>query len=142
MIQQNKTFQRLLADIAAGRAWLCAAVTEADLLRPHDAPAPSPVPSIAVVETPVVTSPRGGGSAVATSADSASVAGCPFQVPAGPGTKPQPCVRVKWLVASTRVKAGGEAVLLVDSTGLCLSGEQIPQGKARSVKTQTRVRAR
>lgn len=36
----------------------------------HDAPAPSPAPSIAVAETPVVTSSRGGGSAVAASAES------------------------------------------------------------------------
>lgn len=94
-----------------------------------------------VTATPGSARVKVAGQAVATRADTGAVAGCPFQVPTPGGPKPQPCVRVKWLVASARVKAGGEAVLLVDSAGLCQSGEQIPQGKPRVVSTQTRARA-
>ena len=60
--------------------------------------------------------------------DLTTVAGCPFQVPVGAGTKPQPCVKVQWPVPATRVKVDGQPVLLQTSTGLCQSAEQIPQG--------------
>ena len=45
-----------------------------------------------------------------------SIAGCPFTVPPG---VPQPCVEATWLVASARVKAGGQPVLV--SGGLAIS---------------------
>ena len=47
------------------------------------------------------------GKAVATLNDMTSVSGCPFQVPAGPTTKPQPCIRVQWTQPATRVRVGG-----------------------------------
>lgn len=60
--------------------------------------------------------------------DRHTVSGCPFQVPAGPGTKPQPCVSVQWLVGAVQTRVGDVPVLLQSSVGLCLSAEQIPQG--------------
>jgi uncharacterized Zn-binding protein involved in type VI secretion len=64
------------------------------------------------------------GQPVVTQSDIFTVAGCPFIV----GNKPQPCVTVKWLAASTRVLINGYSAVLQDSTGLCESAEQIPQG--------------
>jgi hypothetical protein len=80
-----------------------------------------------------------GGQPVATFADVSTIAGCPFQVPVGAGTKPQPCVSVKWLVPATRVMVNGQFALLQTSTGLCLSAEQIPQGPPTITVNQTRV---
>ena len=68
--------------------------------------------------------------------DTSIVAGCAFTVP---GPKPQPCVKVQWLVPATRVLVNGQPVLLQTSSGLCLSAEQIPQGPPTIVATQTRV---
>lgn len=81
------------------------------------------------------------GQAVATQSDNFTVAGCPFQVPVGPATKPQPCVRVQWLVPATRVRVGGQPVILTSSTGIAQSAEQIPQGAPNILVTQTRVKA-
>src|SRR5688500_17950833 len=68
------------------------------------------------------------------------VVGCPFTVP---GPKPQPCVQVKWLNLSARVKVMGVPVLLQTSPGpgqgLCLSAEQIPNGPPNVTFVQSRV---
>lgn len=80
------------------------------------------------------------GLAVALVNDQTTVAGCPFQVPVGAGTKPQPCVQVRWQAPATRVKVTGQPVLLQSSTGTCLSPEQIPQGPPLVATTQARVR--
>lgn len=74
---------------------------------------------------------------VATMADQSMVAACAFTVPP---SKPQPCVKVQWLVPALRVRAGGQPVLLQDSKGLCLSAEQIPQGPPTIIATQPRVK--
>ena len=76
------------------------------------------------------------GMPVATFADVSVVAGCAFTVPPG---KPQPCVKVQWLVPAVRVLINGQPALLQTSTGLCLSAEQIPGGPPVIVATQTRV---
>jgi hypothetical protein len=69
---------------------------------------------------------------VATVANLITVTGCPFQIPVGPGTKPQPCVTVKWANISGRVKVMGQFVLLQTGPcaggGTCLPIEQTPQG--------------
>jgi hypothetical protein len=83
---------------------------------------------------------KAGGAPVAVVSDTTTVAGCSFQVPVGPGTKPQPCMKVQWLVAALRVKVGGQAALLKDSKGLCQSAEQIPQGPPSVKMTQVRVK--
>jgi hypothetical protein len=79
------------------------------------------------------------GTPVATISDTTTVAGCPFQVPVGAGTKPQPCVRVQWLVPAARVLVNGQPALLNTSPGLCQSAEQIPAGPPVVTATQTRV---
>ena len=76
-----------------------------------------------------------GGMPAATLADTYLVAGCVFTV----GPKPQPCVRVQWLVPAVRVMVMGQPVILQTSTGLCLSAEQIPQGPPAVLVTQPRV---
>ena len=79
------------------------------------------------------------GQPVATIGDTYPVAGCPFQIPIGPGTKPQPCVKVQWLVPAMRVLVGGQPAILQSSNGLCQSAEQIPQGPPSVVVTQLRT---
>ena len=76
------------------------------------------------------------GQPVATLGDTYLVAGCAFTVPVG---KPQPCVKVQWLVPATRVLVGGKPAILQTSTGICQSAEQIPQGPPIVIATQTRV---
>jgi uncharacterized Zn-binding protein involved in type VI secretion len=76
---------------------------------------------------------------VATAADVYGIAGCPFTVPAGPATKPQPCVKVQWFTPATRVFINGQPAILQLSSGLCQSVEQIPQGAPLVAATQTRV---
>ena len=76
------------------------------------------------------------GMPVTTLNDNWQVAGCPFTVPP---TKPQPCVKVLWLVPASRVMVGGQPVILQTSTGMCQSAEQIPQGAPTVIATQTRV---
>jgi hypothetical protein len=78
--------------------------------------------------------------AVATMADLSTVAGCPFQIPVGAGTKPQPCVKVQWLKPALRVRVMGQPALLKTSAGLCQSVEQIPQGPPTITVTQPRVK--
>ena len=80
------------------------------------------------------------GSPAAVLNDQYTVSGCPFQVPIGVGTKPQPCVKVRWISPAARVRVGGQPVILQSSAGLCLSAEQIPQGAPTVVMVQGRVR--
>jgi uncharacterized Zn-binding protein involved in type VI secretion len=77
-----------------------------------------------------------GGMPAATLGDTYVVAGCAFTVPPG---KPQPCVKVQWLVPAARVVINGQPAILQTSTGLCLSPEQAPQGPPTIVATQPRV---
>lgn len=78
------------------------------------------------------------GQPAATAADTFLIAGCPFTLPA---PKPQPCVTVRWLVPSLRVRVNGQPVVLQTSTGLCQSVEQVPQGPPTVVAVQPRVSA-
>lgn len=80
------------------------------------------------------------GQAVVVLNDTFTVAGCPFQIPVGVGTKPQPCVKVQWVRGATRVRVNNQPVLLQTSSGICQSAEQIPQGSPSVVMTQLRVR--
>jgi hypothetical protein len=85
-----------------------------------------------------------GGQPVATASNLTSVAGCPFQVPVGAGTKPQPCVKVQWTMLATRVLVNGEPPILQPGTGtgvgVCQSVEQIPQGPPTIGQLQQRVK--
>jgi len=74
-----------------------------------------------------------GGQPVTTQPAPYMVAGCPFVTPGG---TPQPCLTAQWVTASTRVRAGGQPVLLQDSQAVCA-----PNGTGVSVvMTQVRVR--
>lgn len=77
------------------------------------------------------------GQFVALMDDIYTIAACPFIVP---GPKPQPCVKVQWLVPAMRVKVMGKQVLLKSSIGICQSAEQIPQGPPNVLMTQMRVK--
>jgi hypothetical protein len=78
-----------------------------------------------------------GGQPAATLSDTYPIAGCAFAV----GAKPQPCVRVQWLVPAARVLVNKQPVILHNSGGVCSSAEQIPQGPPKVVATQLRVKA-
>ncbi len=79
------------------------------------------------------------GVPASTLSDLWSVAGCPFQVPIGTGTKPQPCIKVLWTAPATRVLIEGKPALLATSAGVGQSVEQIPQGPAAVSQVQPRV---
>ena len=51
------------------------------------------------------------------------------------------CIRDStWIVPATRVKVGGQFVLLQNSTGLCQSAEQIPNGPPSVTVVQMRAK--
>ncbi len=74
-----------------------------------------------------------GGQPIVTQTTLYTIAGCPFTVPPG---SPMPCVTGQWVSAATRVRAGGQPVLLQDSQAICT-----PNGTPLTiVVTQARVR--
>ncbi len=77
-----------------------------------------------------------GGQPVLVVNDTFLIAGCPFTV----GPKYQGCVKILWVVPAMRVKAGGQFVLLKDSTGICQSAEQIPNGPPSVMVVQMRAK--
>jgi uncharacterized Zn-binding protein involved in type VI secretion len=79
-----------------------------------------------------------GGQPAATIDDTYPIAGCPFTLP---GPTPHPCVKVQWLVPALRVLVNKKAVILQNSSGLCLSADQTPQGPPNVLVTQLRVKA-
>lgn len=86
------------------------------------------------------TSVKGGGGFLVTTADTFTVTGCPFQIPAAPPI-PSPCVRVQWIISDTRVKVNGSPTLSQSDVGLCLSAAQAPQGPVVVVNTQVNVKS-
>lgn len=76
-----------------------------------------------VLPPPVVYLPIGG-SRPLRSDDTILVAGCPF---VRGGGSPSPCVRVWWMTA-------GREPLTRASVGICLSAENVPQGRVRVVR--------
>jgi predicted outer membrane repeat protein len=86
------------------------------------------------------TSTKGGGGFLVTTADTFTVTGCPFQIPATPPI-PSPCIKVQWLVSDMRVKVNGSPTLSQSSTGHCLSAAQVPQGPVSIVNTQAKVKS-
>jgi hypothetical protein len=83
------------------------------------------------------------GQPVATMLSVITVGGCPFQVPVGAGTKPQPCVLIKWLMPAARVLVMGQPAAVCPAPGsgpgLCQSVEQIPAGPPIVSTIQPRV---
>jgi hypothetical protein len=68
-------------------------------------------------------------------ADLHTVTGCPFNI----SGKPQPCVTIRWVVPSTRIRINGSPAVLQSSVGLCQSPEQVPQGPPNITVVQQRV---
>ncbi len=97
--------------------------------------------------TPAQTKVFVSGMAAGTALNIIKVAGCPFQIPLvpPPGTKPQPCVLVKWGMLATKVTVMGQPVLLQPGpgvgSGVCQSIEQIPQGAPTVSTLQMKVTA-
>lgn len=76
------------------------------------------------------------GTPVATVADQFMITGCVFTTPE---PKPSPCLTTQWITPAARVQVNGQPVILQTSTGLCLSGLQVPQGPPTVISTQPRV---
>jgi hypothetical protein len=77
------------------------------------------------------------GQPVVTKTDTFTVTGCMYAMPNG---ILNPCVVVNWLVPATRVLVSGKPVLLSNSTGVCQSSDQTPQGPPNVVHSQVRVK--
>ena len=77
------------------------------------------------------------GASVLVVSDTTSITGCQFMI----GNTPSPCMTVRWQAPATKVTAGGTAVLLNSSTGLCMSPASAPQGSLQISTVQSRVTA-
>jgi hypothetical protein len=65
---------------------------------------------------------------VLTVLDQVTVAGCLFQIPVPGGTKPQPCVTIKF-EPTKRVLIMGQPALLASAVATGVSAEGAPQGQ-------------
>ena len=79
-----------------------------------------------------------GGAALLRPGDSFSISGCSFSTPA---TGPHPCVSVQWMSPSQTTSAASDHVLTKSSIGLCMAGDQAPQGSVMIQQTQMKVSA-
>jgi uncharacterized Zn-binding protein involved in type VI secretion len=75
------------------------------------------------------------GAPILRGSDTFTIAGCAF----APGGAPHPCVSVNWVSTATRVKHGGALGLNQSSVGLCIAGDQAPQGTVLISSTQSRA---
>ena len=76
------------------------------------------------------------GQVAVTIGDTFPIAGCTLNVSGAP----HPCVRVQWLVPSSRVRIGGQPAILQTSTGMTLAADMAPQGAPVVLGGQARVR--
>ena len=60
--------------------------------------------------------------------DQYMIAGCPFVVPHGPATVPNPCIRIMWTTGSNFLFVRGVPALTNISVGICQSVRGIPAG--------------
>jgi len=72
--------------------------------------------------------------------DKGTVAGCPFQLPAGP--TPSPCVTLMLTGASSKVLVEGKPVLKMNPSDLGVAATQAPQGPVIWANVQAKVLAR
>jgi hypothetical protein len=77
------------------------------------------------------------GQAIVTQTDTFNITACPFTLPSG---TPHPCILTKWLGPSIHILVNGKPAVLQESTSICQSADQSPQGPANVVATQARVR--
>jgi hypothetical protein len=87
-----------------------------------------------VIATPG-SSAASAGAPILRGSDSFTIAGCAFVIAGAP----HPCVSVNWVQTATRVKHGGDLVLNQASLGLCIAGDQAPQGTVLITATQPQV---
>ena len=72
---------------------------------------------------------------VLTTSDLFVVGGCVF----APGGAAHPCVSVNWVAPAVKVTAGHAPALTIDSQGLCVAGDQAPQGPPILIPAQTQA---
>ena len=75
------------------------------------------------------------GAPILRSSDTFTIAGCPLNISGAP----HPCVTVQWVKSNIRSKAVGDFMLASDSVGLCLAGDQAPQGTVIISSTQAKA---
>jgi hypothetical protein len=80
---------------------------------------------------------KAAGGTVMTLSGSATIAGCPFQIPAVVPI-PSPCITVLWTVSDLRTLAGAPT-LSQGSVGLCLAATGLVQGPVLVSNTQFKV---
>ena len=100
-------------------------------------------PHTGTVTAPPPSPPRvfvNGVQAVLTIKELYTVASCPFQIPVGAATKPQPCVTVR-VESAARVFVNGVPAAILTPAAICQSAEQFPQGPPNSSPIQKRVQA-
>lgn len=71
--------------------------------------------------------------------DKGTVAGCPFQLPAGP--TPSPCVTLMLTGASSKVLVEGKPALKMNPSDLGVAATQAPQGPVIWANVQAKVLA-
>lgn len=76
-----------------------------------------------------------GGNALVRASDTFTIAGCTF----APGGAAHPCVSVQWVSTALRGTVLGDALLTLDSVGLCLAADNAPQGTVLIQSTQPRA---
>ena len=79
---------------------------------------------------------KAGGAMLALFADTFTIVGCTFQIPAVVPI-PSPCARVQWILSDLHPSVGSVRTLSQTSAGLCLSAAGIPQGPVVVSSTQT-----
>ena len=87
-----------------------------------------------VTAIPGSTRAMAGGAPAVRASDTFIIAGCSFAPVA-----PHPCLTVQWVLTALRIRHGGDFVLSESSIGLCLAGDQAPQGVVMVVATQQQV---
>jgi hypothetical protein len=75
------------------------------------------------------------GAPVLRAADTFVITGCPFP----PTGTPHPCVTVQWQTTDQRSLMIDKLTLSESSVGVCLAGDQAPQGFVVISSTQQRV---
>jgi hypothetical protein len=75
---------------------------------------------------------KAGGDFIVCDSDQFTIAGCPFVIAGAP----HPCMQIQWLEPATMGKASQNFTLLESSVGLCVAGDQAPQGPPEVVETQ------
>lgn len=81
------------------------------------------------------TRAKAAGDFILRSSDTFTIAGCTLNVAGAP----HPCLQVQWILTDLRGKAAGDFTLSTDSMGLCVAGDQAPQGSVLINSAQARV---